>query len=69
MKKKHKKVYVILRKRKLYYNRPILTCNGGEQDSYYPRNVNEFVAVFNNKEDALCCALAQDGCYVQKFKL
>lgn len=30
MKKKHKKVYVVLRKRKLYYNRPILTCNGGE---------------------------------------
>ena len=46
-----------------------LHINGGEQDSYYPRNVNEFVAVFNNKEDALCCALAQDGCYVQKFKL
>lgn len=69
MKKKHKKVYVVLRKRKLYYNRPIPTCNGGEQDSYYHLYVNEFVAVFNNKEDALYCALAQDGCYVQEFKL
>lgn len=69
MAKKKKRVYVVLRKRKLYYNRPVPTYDGGELDSFYPRDVSEFVAVFDNKEDAICCALSRDNCYVEKCKL
>lgn len=66
MAKKSKKVYVVLRNKIAYKRMPMV---GG--DCYYTgSNVNEFIAVFDNKQDAFICSMETCGdCYVKKFKL